>query len=211
MDYYLYKNDQNIGPLPESEVVGGLRNGKFLSNDLGCRVGDTDWKDLSFFFPLETTAPLAPIAPPMQQQPIYQQTQQPVYQQSQQPQRVVHQPMVVYQPATSANFGNTSDMSRMLMYQANQKSTTTAYLLWFFLGFWGAHRFYCGKTGTGIVMASIALITLFLSLITFFISGAGGLLTAWILWIWQIVDVFLISGWIREHNKNLAMGVTNLH
>lgn len=51
MDYYLYKNDQNIGPLPESEVISGLRNGKFLSNDLGCRVGESEWKDLSFFFP----------------------------------------------------------------------------------------------------------------------------------------------------------------
>ena len=210
MEYYIYKTDQNIGPLPEREVAAGLRSRRFAANDLGCRVGDADWKDLSFFFPLETSAPVAP--PQRQQtyqptppQPIY---QHPVYHQPQ-PQRIVHQPAVVYQPAPN-NFGNSSDVGRMLIYQANQKSAATAYLLWFFLGFWGAHRFYCGKTGTAIVYVSIASITLFLALITFFISGAGAFLTAWILWIWQLVDVFLISGWIREHNNRIATGVTNL-
>lgn len=196
MDYYVYKNEQNLGPLPESEVISGMRNGRFLPKDLGCRVGDSDWKDLSFFFPLESAAPPAP-------SPIYQQSP-PVYQEP--PQRIVHEPIVVYQPAPSVTAN--SDVSRMLMYQANQKSAATAFLLWFFLGFWGAHRFYCGKTGTGIAYVSIALVTLFLALITFFISGAGALLTAWILWIWQIVDVFLISGWIREHNSKIAMNVS---
>lgn len=31
------------------------------------------------------------------------------------------------------------------------KSKTTAYLLWFFLGFLGIHKFYLGKTGWGIL------------------------------------------------------------
>jgi len=31
------------------------------------------------------------------------------------------------------------------------KSKSTAYLLWFFLGLWGAHKFYLNKTGTGIL------------------------------------------------------------
>jgi len=31
------------------------------------------------------------------------------------------------------------------------KDKTTAYLLWFFLGIWGAHKFYLGKTGIGIL------------------------------------------------------------
>ncbi|GHU48058.1 hypothetical protein FACS1894200_04410 [Spirochaetia bacterium] len=30
------------------------------------------------------------------------------------------------------------------------KSKLTAYLLWFFLGFWGVHKFYLGKIGLGI-------------------------------------------------------------
>ena len=34
----------------------------------------------------------------------------------------------------------------------NKKSWMTTLLLCFFLGGWGAHRFYVGKTGTGIAM-----------------------------------------------------------
>ena len=92
MEYYLYKNEQNIGPLPENEVIGGLRNGRFLSNDLGCRVGDSDWKDLSFFFPLETES----LRPRRNSQIIY---EPPVVrQQSSATNRLLTQPMVVYQP-----------------------------------------------------------------------------------------------------------------
>ncbi|WP_080702388.1 NINE protein [Gilliamella apicola] len=31
------------------------------------------------------------------------------------------------------------------------KSKGVAYLLWFFLGMWGAHRMYCGKWITGFI------------------------------------------------------------
>jgi TM2 domain-containing membrane protein YozV len=31
------------------------------------------------------------------------------------------------------------------------KSKSTAYILWFFLGFFGAHKFYLGKIGMGIL------------------------------------------------------------
>ncbi len=35
--------------------------------------------------------------------------------------------------------------------QASQKSELVAFLLWWFLGGWGIHRFYVGKIGTGIL------------------------------------------------------------
>lgn len=194
MEYYLYKNDQNIGPLPESEVVGGLRNGRFLPNDLGCRVGDNDWKDLSFFFPLETPSPFEP-------RQIAQATPS-VYQEPASSPRVVHQPMVVYQPAPAAN--TNSDVSRMLMYQANQKSTGTAYLLWFFLGGLSAHRFYLNRPGTAILQLSLWWISLVLCWVLI------GFLIVWIPILWILIDAALIPQWVREHNNNLAMGINGI-
>ncbi|HEX2649099.1 MAG TPA: TM2 domain-containing protein [Burkholderiales bacterium] len=52
----------------------------------------------------------------------------------------------------------------------SEKSNTVALLLCFFLGFLGAHRFYVGKIGTGVLM----LITL---------GGLG---------IWNLIDFIII-------------------
>jgi TM2 domain-containing membrane protein YozV len=60
-------------------------------------------------------------------------------------------------------------------------SVGTAYLLWFFLGWAGAHRFYLGKVGTGI-----------LYLFTGGIAGVG-----------LFVDLFRIPSLVREANFRL--------
>jgi len=66
-------------------------------------------------------------------------------------------------------------------------STGLTYIFWWFLGVFGAHRFYTGKKGSAIAMLIISL--------TFF----GLAVTA----IWWIVDAFLIPGMVREYNDNL--------
>jgi TM2 domain-containing membrane protein YozV len=76
-----------------------------------------------------------------------------------------------------------------------RKETGVAYLLWFFLGEFGAHRFYLGKTGSAIAMLSILLISIPAALI---IVGYVGLFAVFV---WWIVDAFLIPGWIRTHNE----------
>ncbi|UBM62168.1 NINE protein [Candidatus Sulfidibacterium hydrothermale] len=58
------------------------------------------------------------------------------------------------------------------------KSKVAAYLLWFFLGFLSAHRFYLGKYGTAI-----------LYLFTGQLFGIG----------W-IIDAFLINGMVEQYN-----------
>lgn len=76
----------------------------------------------------------------------------------------------------------------------NSKSTGVAYLLWFFLGGFGAHRFYLGKTGSAVGLLVLTLLT---SWWTFGIPT----------FIWVIVDAFLIPSIIREHahtERNLA-------
>lgn len=69
-----------------------------------------------------------------------------------------------------------------------RKSTGAAYLIWFFLGMLGGHRFYLGRTGTAAIMLVLSL----LGWVTFFIPWI-------ILGIWCLIDAFLIPGMIRQH------------
>jgi TM2 domain-containing membrane protein YozV len=87
-----------------------------------------------------------------------------------------------------------SDAQALMAYQANSRSVGVSYALWFFLGAFGAHRFYNGRVGTGIVQL---LCLLFCWLI---IPGI-------VLAIWWVVDAFLIQGWVRDHNARLMVSL----
>ncbi|MCX5517118.1 TM2 domain-containing protein [Kaistia defluvii] len=70
------------------------------------------------------------------------------------------------------------------MRVANESpSTATAYLLWLFLWFVSAHRFYLGRPGTAI-----------LQILSYFIL---------IGFIWVLIDAFLIPGMIRERQNEI--------
>lgn len=58
------------------------------------------------------------------------------------------------------------------------RTTLVAYILWFFFGFLGVHRFYCGRIGTGILWV----------------------LTAGLFGIGWLIDVFLIPDMVRQAN-----------
>lgn len=80
-----------------------------------------------------------------------------------------------------------------MIYDANKKSAGVSYLLCLFLGGFGAHRFYLGRTGSAVGQ----LVLWVLGLLTVFIT--------WIpLGIWLIVDLFLIPGMVREKNMAIA-------
>ncbi len=71
-----------------------------------------------------------------------------------------------------------------LIFEANRKSTGASYLLWFFLGFLGAHRFYLGRTGTGIAQLLMCL------------SIVGIIPLAF----WWLIDAFRIPEMVRDEN-----------
>ncbi len=96
------------------------------------------------------------------------------------------------QPENNATNNGASDAAKLMAYDANKKSTGVAYLLWFFLGGIGVHRFYLGKTGSGLLLMAITLVGLLLFPLL--------IVTA----IWVIVDAFLIPGIIQVHNNGLV-------
>ena len=81
----------------------------------------------------------------------------------------------------------TTQNLQMIQLEMNkrQKSSAAAWLLWFFLGVIGAHRYYLGKIKTGIAM-------------TLTLGGLG---------IWVLVDLFLMSGMIREANEKIEADI----
>src|SRR5262245_21980029 len=84
--------------------------------------------------------------------------------------------------------GLSNDTRALMLYEANKKTALVAYLLWFFLGLFGAHNFYLGRTGVAVTQLILSLILI------------GMIITIF----WVLVDAFLIPGWIRRENNLLA-------
>lgn len=71
-----------------------------------------------------------------------------------------------------------------LIFEAHRKSTGATYLLWFFLGFLGAHRFYLGHTRSAIVQLLMCLSIIGIIPLAF----------------WWLIDAFLIPDMVRDEN-----------
>lgn len=93
--------------------------------------------------------------------------------------------------------GPSSDAVAMMQYDANKKSTLVAYLLWFFFGWVGGHRFYLGKTMSAVAMLCLFVVSFLLSFVFIGFIGLG------ILAIWALVDAFLIPGMTASSNNSL--------
>ena len=68
-----------------------------------------------------------------------------------------------------------------------EKEIWVTYLLWFFFGFLGVHKFYLGKTGTGIL----------------YILTGGLFIIGW------LVDIFTIPSQVRRYNRHLQLYQAN--
>ncbi len=93
------------------------------------------------------------------------------------------------------------DAMAMMRYDANKKSIVVAYLLWFFLGMFGVHRFYLGRTGSGLVLLLLTLISgaLYIVIVGAILMGIPAL--------WWLIDALLIPGIVRDYNNRLISEV----
>jgi len=90
-----------------------------------------------------------------------------------------------------------------------EKSIGTAYLLWFFLGGFGAHRFYLGFPVSGAVQMILWPVCYMMTIAGKF----GAVFPMMIGGLWILIDAFLIPGLARQANEKArrnAVGYTFL-
>ena len=92
------------------------------------------------------------------------------------------------------------------MGNGREKVRLTAYLLWFVLGGFGAHRFYLRQKKVGYMLLVYSAGTLLIDLLLseyfdFFQDETFYWLTTIPLMIFLLVDAFKISGWVDEINE----------
>jgi TM2 domain-containing membrane protein YozV len=68
-----------------------------------------------------------------------------------------------------------------------RKSVALAYVLWFFLGYLGIHRMYCGRVASGVTMLALTVIAGF----TFPILI--GHVLSFVVAVWWFIDLFLTA------------------
>lgn len=72
-------------------------------------------------------------------------------------------------------------------------STLITYVVWFFLGNLGGHRFITGRVFSGLIM----LVLHALGWLTWWVFGLGFLVWG-IVGVWWLIDALLIPGWLRR-------------
>ena len=105
------------------------------------------------------------------------------------------------QSGSQSGGGLSNDAKAAMAFATESKSPAIAYLLWFFLGGFGIHRFYLGRVGSGIAMLVLLVASIILSVA---VIGALGYIA---LVIWWIVDAFLIPGMARDFNQALMQRI----
>jgi TM2 domain-containing membrane protein YozV len=84
--------------------------------------------------------------------------------------------------------GDLTQFSGIRFQRTRQKSLVVAYLLWFFFGMIGAHRFYMDRIPSGLAQLTIV----FLQMFFVFVSIKLVLVSLGLLSLWVLVDAVLI-------------------
>lgn len=102
--------------------------------------------------------------------------------------------------ATEPSFDDLPRQAAPTRHEGAPREMWIAYLLWWFLGGFAAHRFYLGRAASAIGM----ICTLMGSMALIFIAPPAGL-GCFLLWaLWLLADAALIPGMTRRYNESLA-------
>lgn len=101
--------------------------------------------------------------------------------------------------------------------QRKQKNVAVAFILWFFLGWAGAHRFYTDRIGSGIAMLGLniceAICYVVGSVLLYVFIGVLILPIAFILTlaflVWWIVDAVKLQDVINDMNAQIEADIIN--
>ena len=93
--------------------------------------------------------------------------------------------------------------SRTLSIQVEGKNMVIAYVLWWFLGWAGIHRFYLGKTKSGAIQ--LGLFILGWATVVVFI----GFVFLGVLGIWWLLDAYYVQKYVSEYNTNAGLEVSS--
>lgn len=89
-------------------------------------------------------------------------------------------------------------------FSGEGKNIVIAYALWFFLGYFGVHRFYLGKVGSGVAQ----LVLLVLGAATSFILI--GAVPLFILGAWWVLDAYFVYKYVQDANRALPGSASSL-
>ncbi|MFO1069501.1 MAG: TM2 domain-containing protein [Geminicoccaceae bacterium] len=86
---------------------------------------------------------------------------------------------------------------RLMRYDAGKRAAWLAYVLWFFLGWFGVHRFYLGRWVSGFLMLALNGISWVLHFVLIGFLGFA------VLGLWWLIDALLIPSMTRSYNERL--------
>lgn len=88
--------------------------------------------------------------------------------------------------------------------QAQGKNMIVAYLLWWFLGWAGAHRYYLRRPVSGTIQLALSVI----GFITLYILVGAAFLLVW--GIWWLSDVYFVQKYVSQINTELGVAASGI-